>query len=89
MQDSQVKEINKMMHALEDKIVDIMMDFFQLGREAKRLQVKGEPAEAIHEVHVQMADMIYELREVECVVKKLYPEPNMLELFEELKKLRG
>jgi len=85
---NEAKDINKLMHQLQDKIADHMMDFFTMGREAKRLSIKNAPQIEIQTIHSQMADYLAEIKEAEAVVRQMYPEENMQKLFDELKKLR-
>lgn len=85
---NEAKDINRLMHQLQDKIADHMMDFFAMGREAKRLSIKGAPEIEIREIHERMADHLAEIKESEAVVRLMYPEENMQKLFDELKKLR-
>ena len=83
-----ITEINRLMAQLEERIQDKMGDFFALGREAKRLSTNGEEEAKLKEMHIAMAEILNDLKHVDCIVRKLHPDPQMHELFDKLIKLR-
>lgn len=83
-----VTEINRLMHSLEEKIQNKMEDFFSLGREAKRLAESAQSPEKLQEIKIGMAEIINDLKQVDCIVRKLHPDKEMHELFDQLLKLR-
>lgn len=79
-------EISKLVKLLQDRINATMIEFIKAGKEAKSLQQSGANKIEIRKAQSHMADIFYQLRPAEPMLRQMYPKLNGL--FDQLIALR-